>query len=219
MKLGVDIDVFHPVRTEADAEDRAAMRRDLGFTADDVVCVYSGKLTKTKNALILAEAVARLRGEGRPFRTLIVGDGVQRDQIAGMEGAVVRGFVHYSELGRFYRAADIGVWPTNESTSTLDAAASGLPLVVSDAVGDTTHVDENGFLVRLNDLDHLTSVVARLENRELRHKLGVAGSTMMARDYSWDSVARRRSADYLAYLRRRAPRVARQHQTGEQRGA
>ena len=31
------------------------------------------------------------------------------------------------KLGGFFRAADIGVWPTQESTSMLDAAACALP--------------------------------------------------------------------------------------------
>src|SRR5712671_1435155 len=54
MHLGVDSDFFFPIETDAHAEDRLNTRRVLGFNEKDIVCIYTGKLTVRKNALILA---------------------------------------------------------------------------------------------------------------------------------------------------------------------
>jgi hypothetical protein len=43
--LGADTDLFHPVATPADESARAALRRQLGFTDEDIVCMYSGRLS------------------------------------------------------------------------------------------------------------------------------------------------------------------------------
>src|SRR5207247_669554 len=100
--------------------------------------------TEEKNPLLLARAVAELRAQGEQYRAVFFGDGVQREAIAHADGAVVRPFVHYSQLGDLYRAADIGVWPTQESTSMIDAAACGTAIIVNDTIAAVERVEGNG---------------------------------------------------------------------------
>ncbi len=201
MTLGVDTDLFSPNVRGEDPQARARLRHSLGFSDDDIVCVYSGKLTETKNARIVADAVARLRSHGRPYRALIIGNGSQQDAIAACDGTVLVDFMPHAMLAQYYRASDIGVWPTNESTSTLDAAACGLPLIISDGVADPSHVTGNGLIVRQHDVDDLVRALSELADPALRRRLGTLGAEKMAARYSWASVARRRVADYESSLR------------------
>lgn len=205
MHLCTEVERFHPAVTSHDMEQRRSIREKLGFKPHEIVCIYTGKLTLEKNALILAEAVAELRADGRPYRALVIGNGPQRDRIAAVDGCVVLPFSPYSELPPFYRCADIGVWPTNESTSMLDAAASGLPLVVSDGIAYRDHVDGNGLVVRMNDRVDLQRVLLALSDGELRSQLGRAGAAKMALHFSCEDVARRRLADYCAAVSKHQP--------------
>jgi glycosyltransferase involved in cell wall biosynthesis len=200
MHLGVDRDFFFPVISEDLAKKRTALRICLGFSENDIVCIYTGKLIESKNALILAKAIEHLRSMGEPFRGLFIGGGPQKESILAHPSSVVLDFMPFSELGAYYRAADIGVWPTNESTSMLDAAACGLPLIVSDGIVYREHVEGNGIVYKMNDLNDLVYSLLRLRDLQERKRLGFFGADKMARDFSWESVARRRLVDYEAAL-------------------
>jgi glycosyltransferase involved in cell wall biosynthesis len=196
MHLGVDTDYFFPGRSAEAREEREALRKELGYTPEEIVCVYSGKMTEDKNALILARAVNRIRELGIPYSGRFIGNGVQKEEIRNMPHCKVVDFMHFSKLGAYYRASDIGVWPTNESTSMLDAAACGNPLIISDGIVYREHVDSNGLVYHQNDLDDLVSKLLELQSPEKRSQLGKCGADKMVQKFSWDSVARRRLAHY-----------------------
>lgn len=209
MHLGVETDRFHPVRTPEEAAARAALRAQLGFTDEDIVCIYTGKLSERKDPLIVARAIQRLRARGYPYSGLFIGEGTQRAAIQQLPYCATLPFMEYRELPPYYRAADIGVWPSDESTSMLDAAASGLPLVVSDGIY-RDHVDGNGRVFRLGDMESLVVNLAELRDPELRLALGKAGAAKMRERFSIESVALRRLRDYEAALNgtaRQSPRA------------
>lgn len=194
--LGVDTDVFFPVTSVELAEDRETLRSELGFARDEIVSVYSGRFSNDKNPLALAQAVATLAADGQQFRALFLGDGIQADAIRRCQGCVVRPFVPFKELGAYYRAADIGVWPTQESTSMLDAAACALPVVVNDTLAAVERIEGNGITYRLNDVGDLGRALLSLRDAETRRKLGDAGAVKMTKDFSWRSIAECRLRDY-----------------------
>ena len=122
--LGVDIDLFSPPKTEEDFNARAHFRSELGVGSDEIVCVYTGRFSDDKNPRILGEAIARLVAQGEPFRAIFVGHGVQVESLKQLPGCTVFPFTPVENLPQYFRSADIGVWPTQESTSMLDAAAT-----------------------------------------------------------------------------------------------
>lgn len=197
--LGVDTDLFRPASSDADLEQRRATRAELGIRDDEIALIYTGQFSSAKNALLLAQAIQRLRGAGFRVRGVFIGNGPQSEGIRGCQGCVVLGFMANKELPRFYRASDIGVWPTQESTSMLDAAACGLPIVVNDTLKAVERIEGNGLQYRLNDLDDLVGVLGRLLNdAELRMQLGGTGAARMERLFSWRDLAARRLADFEA---------------------
>jgi glycosyltransferase involved in cell wall biosynthesis len=201
--LGVDTDIFFPVASADDARCRTAARAELGIAEHEVLCMYTGRFAADKNPLLLAEAVAQLRAAGEPFRAVFFGDGVQRDALRACEGAVVRPFVPFEELGGWFRASDIGVWPTQESTSMLDAAACGVPIIVNDRLVALERVEGNGLRYRLNDREDLVRALRDLRDPSRRMRLGAAGARKMAAEFGWAGIARRRLTDYEAAVKGR----------------
>jgi glycosyltransferase involved in cell wall biosynthesis len=194
--LGVDTDIFHPAR---DGAARAAFRKANGIADEDVLCVYTGRFSEDKNPLLLAQAVADLRARGERYRSLFVGEGVQREAIAACDGALVLPFVEFTALAAYYRAADIGVWPTQESTSMLDAAACGIPIVVNDTIVATERMQGNGLMYRLNDRGDLAAKLLQLKDPAMRAALGAEGARKMSEEFAWPALVRRRVADYRAF--------------------
>lgn len=202
MPLGVDTDAFRPADTAALADDRLRVRAELGVGPDEVLCVYSGRFSAGKDPHCLARAVAALRSSGRPWRALFIGQGTP-EQVAGLEeqsGSLVHPFVDFQRLGALYRAADIGVWPRQESTSQLDAVACGLPLVVSEQTHVRERIEGNGRTYVEGDSRDLARVLAELEPVEERRRLGRLGAERVRRELSWSRLARRRLNDYRAAL-------------------
>jgi glycosyltransferase involved in cell wall biosynthesis len=207
--LGVDTESFYPPRTAAEDERRGRLRRELGFSDAELVCIYTGQFTEVKNPLVLARSIGLLRSEGMPVRGLFIGAGPQGGQISGAEGCVVLPFRPHRELPPYYRAADIGVWPTQESMSMLDAAACGLPIIVNDTLLAKERIDGNGITYRLNDPADLAAKIRWLSDADRRRQLGGVGARRMVQLFGWDAIARQRFADYEAALARRPRGAAR----------
>ena len=199
--LGVDTELFTTVRNEEGRLSRLKLRERLGFTPAEIVCVYTGRFAEDKNPLALAKAITRLAGMGMPYRGLFVGHGVQAEAIKALPGCVVHPFVPVEELPSIYRASDIGVWPTQESTSMLDAAACGLPLIVNDTLVAVERIEGNGITYRLNDVDDLVRALLSLQDPAVRRNLGEAGARRMVDEFSWTFLAQRRLKDFEAALR------------------
>ena len=203
--LGVDTKTFSPVADTQMAGLRDNYRAELGFADADVVCIYTGRLGADKNPLVLAEAIESLRNRGEPFRALFVGGGEQADAIRERDGSSIVPFVQLDDLPPYYRSADIGVWPREESTSMLDAAACGLPIVVSNAMHAVERYEGNGMTYSEGDHLDLATVLLNLKDPKLRQQLGGAGAQKMREEFDWKIHAARRIADYQEALANRSP--------------
>ena len=122
-------------------------------------------------------------------------------EIEACAGCVVHSFVPVRDLPPFYWASDIGVWPKQESTSQLDAAACVLPIVLSDRVQVRERVDGNGLLYKENDIADLATSLKNLIDADLRRKMGNIGSAKVKNLFSWNGIARKRAEDYKQILR------------------
>lgn len=203
--LGVDTDLFSRTFLDSEQQGRATQRRELGFADTDIVCIYSGRFTDDKNPLLLAQAIDELARHGERFRGLFVGNGPQSESIKAFSASVIHPFVDVKELPQLFRAADIGVWPAQESMSMLDAAACGLPIVVNHTMSAPERIEGNGLRYQLNDARDLAAVLLQLRDEAVRTKMGNAGAEKMRSHYSWRAVAERRLQDYEISLRMNPP--------------
>lgn len=200
LPLGVDTEIFHPIDGRDDHTRRQDIREGLGAGAEDILCIYTGRLNEDKGPEVLARAVELLRRQGHPYRGLFIGQGEREKRLREYDGASVIPFMPYTELGSYYRSADIGVWPKQESTSMLDASACALPIVVSDRVQAADRVEGSGITYTEGKEESLAAVLLHLKERAKRESLGAVGAKRMANELSWDEIARRRAMDYQAAM-------------------
>jgi glycosyltransferase involved in cell wall biosynthesis len=90
------------------------------------------------------------------------------------------------------------VWPRQESTSQLDAAAAGLPIILSDRVTVLDRVTGNGLTYLEGDPVDLGERIKSLGQESIRRQLGTAGSLKMKAQFSWLQIAEKRAADYAS---------------------
>ncbi len=202
--LGVDTDLFKPAQDESSQQARLKLRAQLGFAPTDIVCIYTGRFSADKDPLCLARAIDRLFVRGEAFRGLFVGNGTeaQVNAIRAHPGCITHPFVPVQALPPFYRAADIGVWPRQESTSQLDAAACGLPIILSNRVQVRERVDGNGLVYAEGDPDDLARQIHSLAHTEIRRQMSEIGVRRMRERFSWNRIARERVDDYQVALER-----------------
>jgi glycosyltransferase involved in cell wall biosynthesis len=203
--LGVDTEIFYPASGNKYLDARSQLRQRLGFADSEIICIYTGRFDEDKNPELLAKAVEQLSRAGLPFRGLFIGNGAQAESIASRVGCRTHPFVSFDMLGDFYRAANIGVWPTQESMSMLDAAACGLPIIANDTMSAPERIEGNGVAYRLNDLEDLTKVLLGLQDPVKRRRLGSCGAQKIAHSFSWYSIANQRLRDYEVSVSAKRP--------------
>lgn len=190
---GVDLVRFSP-------PGRAEPRSGPSDGTPDLVALFVGGDWQRKGLPLVVEALGRLRGEAPKLdvRLVVVGGGdpeplKARARATGVEHAVT--FVgRVGDPERYYRAADVFVFPTAYEAFplvALEAAASGLPILATRANGITDLVDETaGVLIQRRVEDIASSLRKMAEDPALRDRLG-EGARRRAERYSWDAANRR----------------------------
>jgi glycosyltransferase involved in cell wall biosynthesis len=201
--LGVDTDLFKPCISESLKKERKELRTKLGFVDSDIVCIYTGRFTKDKNPHCLAQALHRLHNIDASYKGLFVGGGTSSDLnfIQSQSGCHVHPFVRVDKLPAFYRAADIGVWPAQESTSQLDAMACGLPIILSNKIKVFERVQGNGLLYEENNYVDLANKITELRDNHIRETMLQYGVDKIIKNYSWIVIAQERLKDYYQSMR------------------
>ncbi len=191
---GVDAETFHPRNR---AQHREAIRQRLAIATDDFVIAFVGRDFRLKGLPVLLEAVRR---SGLRITIIAIGVGPQRapEGIRRSNGPSGRVLCvgPVSESVPYYAAADCFALPTRYDTfslATLEAMASGLPVVVSRAAGVSELLSpgsDSFVLERPDDVDVLAHALESLvRDQGLREALGEAARKTAER-HSWDEVAR-----------------------------
>jgi len=133
---GIDPERFRPPH---DADERRALRAELGLPADRPLVGIVATLRSWKGHRYLIEAVA---GLSRPVCLVVVGDGPQMGALQAQAQALGRpGLVHFAgqqaDVARWLRAFDLFALPSyaNEGVpqALMQAMFSGLACVTTDA--------------------------------------------------------------------------------------
>ncbi|MBA3333431.1 MAG: glycosyltransferase [Actinobacteria bacterium] len=153
------------------ASRRDELRNELGARPDDVIVLSVARLASEKGLDVLIHAVA----EAEDSRLLLVlaGDGPERERLedlAGVRGVrlTLAGDREWERIVEVYVAADaFALLSEREPWAVVvnEAAACGLPLVLSDRVGaahDLLRDGENGFLVGAGDVDAASGALRKL---------------------------------------------------------
>jgi len=186
---GVDL---QPFETIIDPIDRTS----LGFTAEDVLLIYTGRLGPEKNLLFLLRCFAGIAKAYGNVGLLVVGDGPERENLTdlvthlGVDSRVrFCGMVPYEEIRCYLAMADLYVTASVTEVhplSVIEAMAVGLPVlgINSPGVGDIVQDGENGCLADDEDMANFTAKMAKMVTQnELRQQMGKSAK-IRAQTYS-----------------------------------
>jgi 1,2-diacylglycerol 3-alpha-glucosyltransferase len=197
---GIELELF---TTNQERRERG----ELGFSAQDVILVFAGRVVAEKNLRFLLEAFRRVAARYPQAALLILGDGAERKPllrlVEGMglaEGVRLPGMIPYAHLPAYLHLADAFVTSSKTEVHPLtliEAMASGLPLlgVESPGVSDIIQDGINGYLSP-DDMEAYTERMMRLVyDGEQRRKMAEAARQDADR-YSISNTVRLNLAHY-----------------------
>lgn len=185
---GIDLERFRP-----DPEGRTRIRAEWGISDDQIVVGTIGRRVREKGLAEFAQAAHRL-GDKAAF--VWVGPEDNTDAAAQVPDQDAIRFVgEYSDMPAVYSALDVfalASYREGFSRASMEAAACGLPMVLSDIRGCRelgTH-DEHLLLVTPQDSTALTHGIQRLLNEPgLRSRLGDAAHRRALAEFDQRKVA------------------------------
>lgn len=191
MRRGVDTDLFKPER-----RDRVGGKFTIG---------YVGRLTVEKNIGFLAELNEALTRYGMTnFRFSVVGQGAEEAWLKSrMTSADFHGVLKEQALARAYANMDVFVFPSRTDTFgnvVLEALASGVPAIVTDAGGPRfiVRAGETGFVAR--NLEDFVFHVRHLAEQPQRLQALREAARAYALDFSWERIFAGMYEDYRREL-------------------
>lgn len=185
---GVDRAVFDPSRRDLE------WRREHGIADDEVAVGFLGRLVMEKGLDVFSDTIAELHKRGVAHKVLVVGEGPAKAFFAEhVPNAIFVGFQGGAALGKAVASMDLLLNPSVTETFgnvTLEAMASGVPVVAARATGSTSLVNDGvtGRLVEPGNVSDFADVLAEyIADPDLRRAHGGAGE-ISSRDFSWDAI-------------------------------
>lgn len=170
----------------------------------DPVILYVGHLSMMKGIDILIRAVSKIRSELPNMRLHLVGSAVPLNRMSefqllakkeGVENSVVfHGWVANSMVPRYYKSADLCVFPSRIEgfgIVILEAMSSGVPIIASDiaAFREIITSGKNGILFKAGSSDSLSKAILALsQDSGLKRVISQAASKTVMK-YSWENIA------------------------------
>lgn len=216
--FGVDLARFHP-------GEEKELREDHKIPYETPVLLFVGGLDVAHAFKGLPQIFHALEGLlAYDWQLVIVGDGNLKETYraqahgTGLESQVTfAGNVSQEDLPRYYRLADIHLFPSTKRAEAfglvaLEAAASGIPTIASDLPGVRTVVQDGntGLLVPPGDVEELKkAILLFLEQVDLRHRLGFSARIHAEQKYAWDPLITRLEQTYDSVLNQQSSRLYR----------
>jgi glycosyltransferase involved in cell wall biosynthesis len=194
LPLGI-ADVFRPGPTH--------VRERLGWSRNDWVIGYVGRLAYIKGVDLLADAFRQVQKTIPSARLLIIGTGEEGVKLRSrLRLELAQGRAHFEpdveheSLAEWYRAMDLFVMPSryeNLSNAVLEALACGVPFLGSDVGGNRSFVEmEEGWLFTHGSVESLTKALCALaENPSIATDRGKSTAEKIRQKYRWEISAKR----------------------------
>lgn len=195
--VNVDIDVVpNGVNLTPFQELQPLQREKFGFSKDDVLFAYAGRLGPEKNLTFLLRSFSGILEAYDHVGLIFIGDGPERENLQdmvahrGLEQRVYfTGMIPYAEMPHYLSMVDAFVTASITEVhplSVIEAMAAGLPVVgiQSPGVGDTIQDGVTGLLATEADLAAFTAKMIKLAiEHDNRRAMGQA-ARLAAQDYS-----------------------------------
>jgi glycosyltransferase len=185
---GIDSNVFHI----QGKEEKAALKQSLGFSKDERIILFSGRLDASKGIYFLLDAFAKVNKQFDNIRLVLIGEDSGPDKICQFlnhceniwSKISFTGFLESETVLKFYQVADVGIIPSIYDHCpyvALEMMGHNLPLIISNTEGlnEILKDDQSIYLEPLLDregnitynnneiTDAILSVLNNEEKREL----------------------------------------------------
>lgn len=163
-------------------------RKDIGFSNEDFILVYSGRVNKDKGISELVETLIQLK-EFPQIKLMVLGgsffdntknEGVfirsLKDKAKSIEDKIAfTGFIPYNQVPNYLQLADIAVlpsmWDEPFGLTIVEAMAAGLPLITTRSGGIPEICEGVATIVdRGNIINNLTTAIIDLYEHPERRK-------------------------------------------------
>ena len=187
---GIDLSKFRK------NESSSLTRKEMGFSDDDFVMIYSGRINKEKGVSELIDAMLLLKDYPK-IKLMIIGGSFfgntnhedeficsLKEKSKKIENKIVfTGFIPYNRMPDYLQIAEIAVlpsiWDDPFPTTELEAQAMGLPIITTVRGGIPEEVSERNAILLETDkhfVDNLAAAILDLyEHPEKREKMSFAG--------------------------------------------
>ena len=201
---GIDIDLF-----DRRAGDREKIRKALGYTDDNIVCLSAGRLVPIKGQSDLLNGFAQAHAKNPQLRLVITGEGELRGQLEAESRSLgidcVCVFLGWREdVPELLDATDLFVLSSHNEglgLAIIEAMAKRLPVVSTKVGGVPEVVDDGrtGMLVPSHRPDCIGKAILRLsQNPSLAQKMGRAGYARARKLFSIKGTVDRTEALYMS---------------------
>ena len=188
--LGVDTKKFIK-------KDKDLAKKKLGYTKNDFVIGYHGRLGREKDLKTLLRAYVRMRSKYDNVKLLIVGSGVKEveDLFRNQKGVNMVG--SQDNVVPFINAMDVYAIPSLTETSsltTLEAMACEIPVIATQVgfIQDYIENGVNGLFFKMQDPYDLKKNLELLYNNSmLRRTLGKKARETILEKFRWEVTAER----------------------------
>jgi glycosyltransferase involved in cell wall biosynthesis len=193
---------------------RPRLREELGFAPSSFVLGSVGRLVAIKDHGTLLRAASLLAGRGLDVRVLLAGAGPEMDALQKQANGDDRlsGRVLFlgasNRIQEFLNAMDVFVLPSlgeGMSNTTLEAMATGLPVVATRVGGNPELIEEGrtGFLFSPRDVLGLSEVLEhRLRDDVVRQQIGTAARQRAVARFSLDKMVAEYRDMYVTFAKR-----------------
>lgn len=177
IQTGIELDKFSNV-------EKNYLRSKFNIPADKKIVMYLGRVALPKNPMFLAEMFEAVAKKDDNCVMAIIGSGPSLEDLKNefakkklQDKVIFGGFANRDEVPKCFADAEIFVFASKTDTQSLvllEAAASGLPIVMLKDEGLTSVVSnsENGFEIPNDDSSlYSEKVLELLRNSNLRAKM------------------------------------------------
>lgn len=203
--VGVDLTAYYPQTPEVVDQNR----HKFGFTKDDFILTYIGRLVKDKNQSFVIKIMRELVKINKHFKLLLVGlgdkDTYQKliDKYNLNDHVFLLGF--REDINDIINISDIIVSSSLHEglpRNIMEAMACGKPIIATNVRGHTDLIIDNvnGYLFRVND-EHgfIERVLYLYQHEDVRKEFGER-SLKMVEKYKLDHVLEEMKAVYSKYI-------------------
>lgn len=188
--IGADLKTFY-----FDNLMRNRIRESLNVSDNEILILYSGRITKSKSPhiILLALNLIKRKVSNKSITVVFIGS-VDTEYLEKYVNNIEKSFYRFIilksvpaiELKNYYSAADLAVFPKETTLSSLECQACCLPVIMEKNLTNLSRIQDEGLLYEENDIEDLSLKMVKLIVDDLyRNKLGINGLSWVQEKFDY----------------------------------